>query len=48
MATKDFEHHVKNSDAMVYWTSIQRMLCHLMPSTKQEHPYGRSCAVQTA
>jgi putative transposase len=36
--SKDFEHHPKNSAAMVYWASIQRMLRRLAPSTKAR-PY---------
>jgi putative transposase len=42
--SKDFEHHVKNSQAMVYWASIQRMLRSLVPSPNQERPYKRTTA----
>ena len=36
-----FEHHLKNSEAMVYWASVQRMLRRLAPPTNQERPYAR-------
>jgi putative transposase len=39
--SKDFEHHVKNSAAWLYWASIQRMLRYLAPSAKHERPYVR-------
>jgi putative transposase len=39
--SKDFEHHLKNSEAMVYWASIQRMLRRLAPPPNQERPYVR-------
>jgi putative transposase len=39
--SKDYEHHVKNSVAWLYWASIQRMLRLLAPSHEQERPYTR-------
>ncbi len=39
--SKDFEHHVKNSEAMVYWASIQWMLRCLAPPRRHEWPYTR-------
>jgi transposase len=39
--SKDFERHLKNSAAMVYWASIQRMLRALVPPVRQEQPYQR-------
>ena len=44
--SKDFEHHLKNSEAMVYWASIQRMLARLAPPTDQDRPYARKPSVQ--
>jgi transposase len=38
--SKDFEHHLKNSEAMVYWASIQRMLRRLALAY-HEPPYQR-------
>lgn len=37
--SKDFEHHLKNSEAMVYWASIQRMLRRLTST-----PHGQAAA----
>lgn len=37
--SKDFEHHVKHSEAMVYWASIQRMLRYLAAASRHERPY---------
>lgn len=39
--SKDYEHHVKNSVAWLYWASIQRMLRLLAPPPTQERPYAR-------
>jgi putative transposase len=43
--SKDFEHHLKNSEAMVYWASIQHMLRRLAPPPNQERPYTRTSTV---
>jgi putative transposase len=43
--SKDFEQHARNSEAMVYWASIQRMLRRLAPPP-QERPYHRKTVVQ--
>jgi putative transposase len=43
--SKDFEHHLKNSEAMVYWASIQRMLQRLAPPVDQQRPYARKTVV---
>jgi transposase len=42
--SKDFEHHLKNSEAMVYWASIQRMLRRLAPPPDHEPAYARQPA----
>ena len=39
--SKDFEHRLKNSEAMIYWASVQRMLRRLAPPSDQERPYKR-------
>jgi len=39
--SKDFEHLAKNSEAIVYWASIQRMLRRVAPPTLPERPYQR-------
>lgn len=39
--SKDFERLLKNSAAMIYWASIQRMLRRLAPPASQERPYER-------
>ena len=38
---KDYERHITNSEAMVYWASIQRMIRVLRPDTSKEAPYCR-------
>jgi transposase len=43
--SKDFEHLVNNSAAMVYWASIQRMLRRLAPPPDQERAYRRNSTV---
>ncbi len=42
--SKDFEHHLENSEAMVYWASVQRMLHHLASPMHQERPHRRRMA----
>jgi transposase len=42
--SKDFERHVKNSLAWIYWASIQRMLRYIAPDPDQERPYVRKRA----
>jgi transposase len=37
--SKDFEHSLKNSEAMVYWASIQRLLRRLAPPSSLEQAY---------
>ncbi len=39
--SRDFEHHVKNSEAMVYWASRERMLRCLAPPRLHERSYTR-------
>jgi putative transposase len=34
--SKDFEHHIRNSAAMIYWASIQRMLRRFAALSDQE------------
>jgi transposase len=46
--SKDFEQHVKNSEAMVSWASVQRMLRRLAPPANEERPYCRKSVVQSA
>jgi len=43
--SKGFEQLVKNSQAMVYWASIQRMLRYLAPPCDQERPYSHKTVV---
>jgi transposase len=43
--SKDFEHHLKNSEAMVYWASVQHMLRRLARPPNQERPYARTSTV---
>lgn len=38
---KEYERHITNSEAMVYWASIQRMVRVLRPDTSKETPYCR-------
>jgi putative transposase len=45
--SKDFEHHLKNSEAMVYWASVQRMLRRLASSMHAERPYQRTTVALT-
>lgn len=40
--SKDYERHVINSAAWIYWSSIQRMLKRLAPNKQYERPYKRN------
>ena len=42
--SKDFEHLAKNSVALIYWASIQRLLHFVAPAPNQERPYVRRTA----
>ena len=40
--SKDYERHLINSAAWIYWSSIQRMLGRLAPNKQLERPYKRN------
>ena len=42
--SKDFEHLVKNSEAMVYWASIRWLPRYVAPAPDQERLYVRKTA----